>query len=220
MKVLLAAAAASLAATVMACPASGVPGFAEILRGAEDIGRNCVVKKEKSPKEILYYCTQAIRSTAWHDTAWPYFARAIAYIQLLQLKSALADLNVAAKLASESDPNLRGIYFDRCYVRARLGNELPAALDDCNKALTLSPSDLHTLDLRALVEYRMAEFSASMADCDIVLKYRANSPPTLYLRGLAKLKTGDPGAGKEDIATATRHDPSVASYLASFGVTD
>ena len=112
MRDVLAAVAVGLAAALIAGPASAVPGFAQTGVGAGDVARNCSVTRDKSPEQIIHYCTKAIHSTTWHSSAWPYFARAIAYVRLDQ-----PDLDMAAKAGSGSDPNLPGIYDNRCYLR-------------------------------------------------------------------------------------------------------
>lgn len=101
------------------------------------------------------------------------------------------------------------------YLRAKSGNDLQNALDDCNKSLALRPGDPDTLDSRALVEYRMGNFSASVADCDAALTKEPGLASSLYVRGLAKLKIGDAANGNADIAAANKIEPTVAGQFDS-----
>ena len=91
----------------------------------------------------------------------------------------------------------------RCKVRGVLGQDLPAALKDCNTAISRSGKQVNAgvLVNRALVRYRLGDYDKAMADYDAALKLQPKSAWALYGRGLVKLKKnqrarGRPGHGR------------------------
>jgi tetratricopeptide (TPR) repeat protein len=210
--------AAAIMAVMAATPVRAVPTFPQLGPGAVDIARSCHVKKNKTPQNIVDYCTRVIVSTTWYGQAWPYFQRALAYIDLGQRESALADLDMAVKLSHEDDTNLPGEYHERCILRAEAGKDMQGALDDCSKSLALRPGDARTRGTRAMIEYRMANYSAVISDCDSALEWDPSAYSCLYLRGLAKLTIGDSAGGNGDIETAKKNNPSLAKIYAGWGM--
>jgi tetratricopeptide (TPR) repeat protein len=103
----------------------------------------------------------------------------------------------------------------RCWTRAIVG-ELHAALDDCNKALTLSPQLVDALDSRGFVYLKLGEYDRAIAEYDEVLKIAPTYAGSLFGRGLAKLKKGL--SGDSDIAAAKAINPNIGDDFASYGV--
>jgi tetratricopeptide (TPR) repeat protein len=113
---------------------------------------------------------------------------------------AIAELDRSiAKDAGDADP-----YALRCQVSVALGRNLDAALADCEKA--------------ALISYRLGRYANAVAEADKSLAISPKRAPALYLRGLAKAKTGDK-TGDADIAAAKANDPKIADTYAGYGVT-
>ena len=78
----------------------------------------------------------------------------------------------------------------RCKARAMLGQDLAAALKDCNAAISRSGKlqNPDFLDNLALVRFRLGDYDKSIGEYDAAVKIRPKNAWTLYGRGLAKLK--------------------------------
>jgi len=105
----------------------------------------------------------------------------------------------------------------RCRARAILGQDLSAAMADCQHALHIQPG-WGSLEGRAFVRLRQGQFDKAMADFDQVVSLEPRAAWPLYGRGLAKLKTGLSNQGKADIAAATVIDPKIANEAAKYGL--
>jgi tetratricopeptide (TPR) repeat protein len=186
--------------------------------------------------------------TGGPDIEWAYFDRARAYFDARLYASAIADLTDALRLKPDDAEALenRGLAFlalddfrhaihdfdrvvelkpasadgfrERCWARAASGRDLDDALQDCNQALTLKPGDAAARDAQCFVEYRNTAYAAAIADCTAAVALDAKLASSLYLRGLAKLKTNDATGGNADIAAAKALDPSIADTYAAYGV--
>jgi tetratricopeptide (TPR) repeat protein/predicted aspartyl protease len=105
----------------------------------------------------------------------------------------------------------------RCWARALWGQELQAALADCDRALRLAPNSPIVLDSRGLVHLRLGDLDKAIADYDAALALRPKNAWSLYGRGLAKLKKGVKDA-KADIAAATAIDPTLSEEAKRHGI--
>ena len=94
---------------------------------------------------------------------------------------------------------------------------LKQALADCNQALRLTPNNAATLDSRAFVFLKMAQFDAAVSDYEAALRINPEAAFALYGRGLARLKNEDP-AGAADIAAAKALQPDIAEEYARYGM--
>lgn len=106
----------------------------------------------------------------------------------------------------------------RCWARALWGQELPAALADCNAAIRQRPGDLSFLDSRGLVELRIGDLGKAIHDYDMVLAKAPRTAWSLYGRGIAKLRQGDRKAGEADLSTAADVAPRLAARARMFGI--
>ena len=185
---LIGRAAALLFAVAATSPSYAVSDFAQIGPGAGDMGNNCANSPNVSLDQIVYACTVAVESTAWHGTAWPYVFRAQAYLQQGKNDLALADLDSAIKVARARDPLLAVAYHDRCDMRAEKGRDYAGALSDCNHSLEIKPNDSATLESRAAVEFELADYAAASADCSAVLATQPNDSFAASLLDQAKQK--------------------------------
>jgi tetratricopeptide (TPR) repeat protein len=107
---------------------------------------------------------------------------------------------------------------NRCWIRAKWGHDLEAALADCNESLRLKPDGLEALDSRGLVQLRLGQLDKAIADYDAVLARDPNKAESLFGRGLAKLRKGLKAEGEADIAAAGKIDPRVQPAFAALGV--
>ncbi len=108
----------------------------------------------------------------------------------------------------------------RCKARAMLGLDLPAALRDCNAAISRSDK-LHNpdfLDNLALLRFRLGDYDKSIGEYDAALKLRPHNAWSLYGRGLAKLKKNTRNEGQADLEEAVKISPGVADAYKSMGI--
>jgi tetratricopeptide (TPR) repeat protein len=181
------------------------------------------------------------------DLAAAYTQRGNRYGILKQYDRALADFDAALSLKPDAVEALAGrgwtysvlgrhqravIDFDkvvskrpnantynlRCWARATWGEQLDAALADCNESLKLKPDYADALDSRALVHYRRGEYGLAVGDASGALSIDLKLAPSLYVRGLARLHEGNETDGNADIAAAKKLDPKIAETYAGYGV--
>ena len=109
---------------------------------------------------------------------------------------------------------------DRCRARGVLGQDLPAALKDCDTAVNRSGKQVGggVLANRALVRYRLGDYDKAMSDYDAALKLQPNNAWALYGRGLAKLKKNHPAEGDKDMAEAAKIAPNVVDGYKRMGL--
>jgi len=140
-------------------------------------------------------------------------SRGSAYGGLGQYRRGLADLNrVVGRYPQAVSFN------NRCWMRANWGQELDLALADCNEALRQKPGYAPYLDSRALVYLRMEKYADAIGDAHAALAGNPNMPTSLYILGVARLKTGDEKNGNADIAAAVQIDPTIPAMFAKWGV--
>ncbi|MBS0471126.1 MAG: tetratricopeptide repeat protein [Proteobacteria bacterium] len=126
---------------------------------------------------------------------------------------AIAELDRAVALGDTTSGTLN----DRCWARAVANVELPTALADCRKALSVSQRPA-IIDSLAMVQFRMGQFADALASYDKALSINPKQPSSLYMRGLVKLRLGQTDAGKADIAAALALDPGIAGTFKDFGL--
>ncbi len=128
---------------------------------------------------------------------------------------AIADFDAAIKLDPKSSDALIG----RCAARAEQGDDLQAALSDCNQALQMrgnnSPGALNS---RGFAYLRLGQYDNAIADYNAALKINARLASALYGRGLAKQKKGDAAGGVVDMAAANLVQSDIADNFAGYGV--
>jgi tetratricopeptide (TPR) repeat protein len=139
------------------------------------------------------------------------------HANLLPLALAQYDIWIAAH---REDVKMPTALSARCKARAMLGQDLSAALKDCNTAISrggkLQNPDF--LDNLALVRFRLGDYDKSIGGYDAALKIRPKNAWTLYGRGLAKLKKNNRSEGEADIAEAVAIAPGVAERYRTMGL--
>jgi Flp pilus assembly protein TadD len=146
------------------------------------------------------------------------FGAAIATPGMAQSFSDYDDVLRTLDKGIASNPEDSRLYATRCYVRAMRGGILKGALTDCNKADELDPHNARVLNLRALIQYRMEDFAAAVADSSAALALKPELASSFYVRGLARMRSGDTAGGNSDVDTAKKLDPDVADICAREGV--
>jgi tetratricopeptide (TPR) repeat protein len=144
-----------------------------------------------------------------------YFNRSTLELKTNDLTHAAADIDQAAELAPEENSILAKV----CWVNGIANTGLDTALNACNKFLEKTVGDADALNSRALVYYRTGDYPRSIADNDAVIAKKPRLPDAFYMRGMAKLKSGDVSGGNADIVAAKAIDPTIANTYAGYGVT-
>ena len=140
------------------------------------------------------------------------------YADAGQFSAAVVQFSKWIDTHDRQDPQMPGFLNSRCWARARWGQELEAALADCDAALKLRPGTAAYLDSRGLVYLRKRDFDHAMTDYGEAL-YTRQDPWSFYGRGVARLRSGDVAGGNADIAAATALDKNIAAEAAKYGIT-
>lgn len=117
--------------------------------------------------------------------------------------------------AHPDDSKLPEFRNGRCWARALANRELPAALEDCNKALKARPGLPAFLDSRGLVKYRMKDYTGALADYDAAITAAPGLAFSRYMRGLTRIALGQVDAGKAESDAAgalDRHTIHLGHY--------
>jgi hypothetical protein len=104
-----------------------------------------------------------------------------------------------------------------CWFRGLFNVALDTAVGSCTRAVERADEPMAALDSRAMVQFRLGNYDAAIADLDAVLRLAPAIADSRYLRGVVRLKKGD-RAGQEDIETALRMSPHLAEFYARHGV--
>jgi|HubBroStandDraft_6_1064221.scaffolds.fasta_scaffold604614_1 tetratricopeptide (TPR) repeat protein len=152
--------------------------------------------------------------TRYHDysPAWEALGKLLEKLNGPGLLMATMDLMI------QKNPGNAEVLNEACWIRAKKGEQLDAAVTDCSESLQLKPGAANTLDSRALANFRKGNFSQAIADANSALAIDPKMPSSLYVRGLAKLKSGNAAEGSTDIAAAKSIDAKIADTYAGYGV--
>jgi tetratricopeptide (TPR) repeat protein len=104
-----------------------------------------------------------------------------------------------------------------CWFRGLFNVALDTAVGRCTRAVERADAPMAALDSRAMVQFRLGNYEAAIADLDAVLRLAPEQAESRYLRGVVRLKAGDE-AGRQDIETALRISPNLAAFYARHGV--
>ncbi len=106
----------------------------------------------------------------------------------------------------------------RCWTRALLGQELQAALSDCNDAVKAQPKNPAFLDSRGMVYLRLGNYDKAIADYDAALGIAPKIASARYCRGIARTRQGHTTEGQTDIAEAVAQSPDISAYYGRHGI--
>jgi len=145
-----------------------------------------------------------------------FYNRGFTYSHQGDHERAIADYTAGIEL----DANDSRLWGQRCWSRAVAGKQLQQALDDCNKANSLSPMIPQIFAYRALVYFKLGQFDKALADYDAAFKLTKypNHADWLYGRGMTKLKKGDTAGGNADIERAKTMQTDIAEEYAKYGI--
>jgi tetratricopeptide (TPR) repeat protein len=98
----------------------------------------------------------------------------------------------------------------RCLMRGMLGQELEAALADCNHARRELSSNSAVLFDRGIVELRLKQYDKAISDFTDTIKLQPRLARAYYARGVARVAKGDKTGGDADLKAALDMEPRVA----------
>jgi tetratricopeptide (TPR) repeat protein len=102
----------------------------------------------------------------------------------------------------------------RCYARARMNVELDKALQDCDRAVAVSPTESVMHDARGFLFLRMKQYADAEAEFASSHSLEPEWAGSLYGRGVAKRAAGDPKGADADIRAALAEDSDAANEFA------
>jgi len=143
-----------------------------------------------------------------------------AYRRSLALTARIDDfatLLVQANSRIEADPENPANWNNRCWIRAVEGVELEAALADCNRSITLAPTDPNAFDSRGLVYLKLNNPRAALADYEAAVRLGENAH-FVYGRGIARLQLGFADDGQADLQRAIELESDIAETYAAYGI--
>lgn len=158
--------------------------------------------------------SQAIQLKPKFARAW--YQRGNAHADKGQFDPAIADYDQALQLKPK---NARALA-NRCRARALANKELEKALADCDQSLALRAKDNgRALAARGLTHFRKGTYDKALLDLNAAAAVLPKSAAILYVRGIAKLKSGDASGGNADLAAANGIDAGIAKQYSAFGIT-
>jgi tetratricopeptide (TPR) repeat protein len=105
---------------------------------------------------------------------------------------------------------------DRCRDRALSDQKLDMALADCQKAIGINADIDESFQWRALIYFRMGRLDDALADYDLFLKHRPNSPVGHFGRGIVQLRKRQTEDGQRELAVARKANPNIDAQFAGF----
>lgn len=140
-----------------------------------------------------------------------------AYTRAIDLKAADPVNTERARVEIPDDASL---FNSRCRARAVWGQDLEAALTDCDVALALLPEAGNILTSRGLVNFRRGDYQAAYKDYNAAVLASPQNAQALYGRGLTQTRLQQFDAGEQDRADALAIDPNVARFFEGSGGAD
>lgn len=141
-------------------------------------------------------------------------SRGFAYSDRGEFERAIVDFDRALQIEPKSSGSLNS----RCWVRAILGRDLAAARSDCDQSLRLDQNDPDALNSRALVFFKLKQYSEAISDYDKALGIDPKDAGSLFGRGAAKHAAGNVGGGDADILAALAVRADVVDEYVRYGV--
>ena len=127
---------------------------------------------------------------------------------------AIDDYSIAIRL----DPLMGLAYNNRCLARGISGRDLVAALDDCDIALKLMPTNPEVRETLGFVYLKLGDPAIAIVEYNAALEHDPNRALALYGRGTARIKMGRQREGDADKAAALALNPSVEREFSIYGL--
>jgi len=153
---------------------------------------------EKDYDRALADLDRAIQLNSRYANA--FFVRGVVHRAKGDVSQAIADYDHAIQI----NPVDAVAYGFRCGARIAAGQDLHAALSDCNESLRLEPRETWTITHRGFAYLKLGDANQAIADFDAALSIDAQDAWPLYGRGLARWDNGDTAGGQADVTAATK----------------
>jgi tetratricopeptide (TPR) repeat protein len=193
---------ADMLASIRLAPERSLPSrpLAKVVADAEALAQltaayDAAIAKDREKAEELGEARDSVFAAAGHPEA------------LL----ARYDRAVASK---PEDPVVRNT---ACWFRATHKLQLDKALADCDAAIRIR-HDAAFLDSRGLVQLQRGEYAKAIADYDAALALRPLQAGSLFGRGVAKARAGDPKGSAADLAAARKASDRTEGEYADYGI--
>lgn len=176
------------------------------------VNRAALFSLDRKPDLALKDLDRAILLDPTYARA--FYNRGYVYFMQKSYDKAIDDYSAAIAL----DPEMGLAYNNRGLTRAITGRDMTQALADSDMALKLMPTNLEVRDTRAFIYLKLGEPTQALKEYNDALDIDPNRAISLYGRGLAKIKAGDPAGGKADQAAAETLYPEVAQQFSMYGL--
>lgn len=143
-----------------------------------------------------------------------FYNRGYAHFANRDYALAMSDYSAAIGL----DPEMGVAFTNRCLTGAIIGRDLPAALADCDTALTLMPNNADAHEARGFTFLKRGEPERAIPEYDTALALVPNQALSLYGRSLARTRAGHAKEAAVDKASALALDPAIARQFSMFGL--
>jgi tetratricopeptide (TPR) repeat protein len=174
------------------------------------IFRGLVHRAKGNVSQAITDYDQAIQLDPKEATA--YLNRGSAYSYKGNHSQAIADYDRAIQI----NPVDAVAYGSRCGNRIAAGQDLHAALSDCNESLRLEPRQIWASTHRGFIHLRLGDVNRAIADFDAALSIDAKYVLALYGRGLARWDNGDTSGGQADVTAAKKASPKITRAVAKY----
>jgi tetratricopeptide (TPR) repeat protein len=118
--------------------------------------------------------------------------------------------------AIKADPSLAAAYAARCGDRIAAGQDLHAALSDCDESVRRQPRELLATTHRGFIHLKLANVTEAIADFDAVLSIDAKYALSLCGRGLARRQKGALSDAQTDISAAEKIQPGTIIFVTKY----
>lgn len=203
-----------LAVTALATVAVAKPKPAKPSPLTQNDIRVCMGVDGSTPGEQIVACTKIINSgkVKHPHTADYYATRGAAHFAKREFEKAMADLNKA--LAIREAPEF---YMQRGTLHMAM-KDIGKAKADFDQVMKLKPEFAPAFLMRGLVSYEAGEYPEALKHFDAAVQRIPTYYQALFARGVAKLRTGDEGGGKKDMADARAMHPQIEKEMEKFGI--
>lgn len=117
----------------------------------------------------------------------------------------------------QHDARLAEVLNNRCWLRARLGIELPQALEDCKAALKRDGANAGYRDSLGWAYWRLGDMERAVESFDEALAIKADMPWSLLGRSLARRQQGQANAAERDLQAARKLLPAIEQLARNAG---
>lgn len=138
--------------------------------------------------------------------------RGVVHARLGDEAQAVRDYDAAAKVAKTATD-----FNNLCWEKATAGVALERAKSECEKAIAMAPDNAAAIDSLAMVELKLGNVDAAIADYDRALLREPIQAASLLGRSLAWLKKGNQARADADKRDALKAAPTIVDRFRGYG---